>query len=238
VGSGFAGVKAGVLAGIVYIGSLALFNVLLLYVLKQDALHVISEQYPQVCSSAPAANSTSVEDCFSSVVTGYVPFLAFIGFFVSLIYAWVFGRVYEYFPAKGARTRGLMIAFVVLINLLYFGLIGIPFDQTAATALAIFALSMTVVYGVLMGTFYSRYTRRVDFGGGDLRIMVDGKDMTGKSRTFATKSVHELRAEPKAGNSFRVWVVSGGVTVEDNKSFETTMEVNGDGLLKAEWKKQ
>lgn len=239
MGSGFAGVKAGVIAGVVYIGSIALFNVLLLYILKQDVLKVISQQYPHLCPPVPATNSTGVEDCFSSVVVGYIPVLAFLGFFVSLLYAWFFGRLYEYFPAKGARAKGLMIALVVLLNLVFFGLTGVPFEQLAAIAITVFVVVATVGYGVLIGSLYRRYTKLVDFGnpGGVLKIMVDGRDFTGKSRTFATKSVHEIRAESTGGKSFKEWVVSGGVTVEDKRSFETTMEVNGDGILKADWGK-
>lgn len=236
MGSGFAGVKAGVIAGIVYIGSIALFNVLLLYVLKPDVLRIITQLYPQVCPRVPATNTTGVEDCFASVVSGYIPFLAFLGFFISLLYAWVFGRLYDLIPALGARTKGLAIALVVLLNLVFFGLTGVQFDQLATILITVFVLAATVGYGVMMGILYERYTSLVDFGktGGALRIKVDGRDFTGKSRTFATKSVHEIRAESASGKSFKQWVVSGGVTVEDNRSFETTMEVTGDGLLKAE----
>jgi len=239
VGSGFAGIKAGVVAGVVYIGAISLFNVLLLYVLKQDVLRVITQQYPTVCPAVPATNSTGVEDCFSYVVTGYLPFLAFLGFFVSLAYAWVFGRLYDLIPVKGARMKGLMVAFVVLLNLVFFGLTGVPFDQAASLLISAFVLAATCGYGIMMGLLYERYTKRVNFGdaSGGLKILVDGRDFTGKTRTFATKSEHEIRADAKGGNSFKEWVVSGGVSVEDNRSFETTMEVNGDGMLRADSRK-
>lgn len=236
MGSGFVGVKAGVLAGIVYIGSIGLFNALLLYALKPDVLAIITQQYPTICPVGASGNATSVEDCFSSVVVGYLPVIAFLGFFISLIYAYIFGRFYESFPGKGAKTKGIGVAFIVLLSLLYLGLTGVTFEPLDAEALLIFVLAATVVYGFLLGTLYRRYTKIVEIGSpsdSQLRIKVDGKDFTGKTRTFATKSVHEVRAEAPEGSSFREWVVSGGVTVEDTRSYETSMEVNGDGLLKA-----
>jgi hypothetical protein len=236
VGSGFVGVKAGVLAGIFYIGSIALFNVLLLYALKPDVLNIISQQYPTTCPLVAQGNATSVEDCFSSVVVGYLPVVAFLGFFVTLIYAYLFGRFFESFPGRGTKIKGIGLAFIVLLNLLYLQLTGVSFEPVEAEALLVFVLAATIVYGVLLASLYRRYTKTVEIGGpsgSQMRIKVDGRDFTGKTRTFATKSVHEVRAEAAEGSSFREWVVSGGVTVEDTRSYETSMEVNGDGLLKA-----
>ncbi|HUI86976.1 MAG TPA: hypothetical protein VLY21_07455 [Nitrososphaerales archaeon] len=240
MGSGFAGLKAGVIAGIIYIGAIALFNVLILYAFKQDVLNVIIQQNPKVCPAVPTVNSTSAEDCFNSVVVGYIPYLAFLGFFISLLYAWVFGRIFDLIPAKGATTKGVMMALVVLINLVFFGLTGVEFNEVAAVSITVFVLAATAGYGILIGRLYVRYTKRVSFGGAvqSLKIMVDGRDFTGKVRTFATKSVHNIRAESVGASSFKEWVVSGGVTVEDNRSFETSMDVNGDGILRADWKKQ
>jgi hypothetical protein len=36
------------------------------------------------------------------------------------------------------------------------------------------------------------------------------------------------------GSSFKGWSVSGGVTVDDPRSYETTMDVEGDGVLIAQ----
>ena len=61
--------------------------------------------------------------------------------------------------------------------------------------------------------------------------MVDGRDCTGKARTFATTSSHKVRAEAAEDASFKEWEAAGGITLEDVRSFETVMEVNGDGKL-------
>jgi hypothetical protein len=103
--------------------------------------------------------------------------------------------------------------------------------------LAGFLVIWTGTYGFILGRLYRRYTRMVRFESADeatLRIMIDGKDYTGRSRTFAYTSTHKARAEASGGLVFKEWNVSGGVTVEDPRSFETLMEVSGDGLLKAQ----
>ena len=73
----------------------------------------------------------------------------------------------------------------------------------------------------------------VTFGrnqGDEGRILVDGRDMTGKSRTFAFNSTHSIRADAREG-SFKGWATSGGVKVEDPRAYDTAMEIEGDGSL-------
>ena len=236
MGSFFAGVKAGTLAGTGYVGGLAAFNVILLYALKPDVLAVISQSYPSLCTATASSNSTAigVEDCFSSVVAVYVPFVAFLQFFVALAVAGVFGSLYEHFPGNGPIPKGLTMGVVVGISLLAVNLAGIDFDFAARIAVTTFFAFWTFVYGAAMGRLYRRYTRLVQFVSRDgraLRVLVDNRDYTGKSRTFALRSVHEVKAKTDEGSSFKEWSVSGGVSVEDPRSYETTMEVEGDGVL-------
>ncbi len=240
MGSFFAGVKAGTLAGLVYLGGIAAFNVAILYALKGDVLSQIRASYSAVCGGIPT-ESASLQSCFNSVVAIYVPFIAFIGFFVALVYSAIFGRFYEAFPGGRFWMKGETLAAVVGISLLYFGLSGIYFDYASKVAGTAFFVVWTLTYGLLMGKLYSRYTRVVRFESQDpslLKISVDGRDFTGKVRTFSLKSVHVLRAEVSEDASFKEWTVSGGVTVEDQRSFETEMDVNGDGLLKAQVSKK
>jgi len=236
LGSFFAGVKAGTLAGTAYVGVLAVFNVLLLYALKPDVLAIISQSYPTLCTTAVSANSTAigVEDCFSSVVAVYIPFVAFLQFFVALACSGVFGRLYEHFPGNGPTPKGLTMGAVVGISLVAFNLAGIDFDFVARVTATTFFVFWTLAYGAVLGRLYRRYTRVVQFVSRDgqaLRVLVDNRDYTGKSRTFALRSSHEVRAVTEGGNSFREWSVSGGISVEDPRSYETTMEVEGDGVL-------
>ena len=86
MGSFFAGIKAGTLSGVLYVGVLAVFNVILLYAMKQDVLNVINQYNPVACPS-PAMVNASVEDCFSSLVAVDVPFRAFVAFFITLLYS-------------------------------------------------------------------------------------------------------------------------------------------------------
>jgi hypothetical protein len=233
VGSTFAGVKAGVLAGVVYFGVLAFVNVLVLFTFQKDAIAVITANYPQSCS---APSNSSAYDCLVNVAQIQVPFVAFLGFFLSLVLAGVFGRLYEHVPGKDYKTKGISMGLLLLVVLTLVGLVGYTFDAAAAYITGAVEVVAAVGYGLLLGFLYARYTRRVEFvsaPGAPIRIVVDGKDFTGKARTFSSKSVHEIRAATSEESSFKEWVVSGGVTVEDDRSYETTMEVNGDGMLKA-----
>jgi hypothetical protein len=234
LGSFFAGIKAGTLSGIVYVGGLAVFNVVLLYALQPGALNAISQAYPQQCPMNPTVNG-SAADCFSSLVAVDVPFLAFIAFFVALLYAGAFGIYFDSLPTRSNTIKGLIMAFIVGVSLLFFGFAGYVFDTDSALATAIMMLLWTPVYGYLFGKLYKRYTRVVAFESQDptlLKVLVDGRDYTGKARTFAATSNHKLRAEVAEDASFKEWEPSGGITLEDARSFETVFEVNGDGALK------
>ncbi len=235
MGSFFAGIKAGTLGGTVYLGGFALFNVFLLYALKADALAVISQNFSQSC--LPATPGTSVEDCFNSVVAVYIPLIAFIGFFIALLYAGLFGRFYERIPGRTPFFKGETMAVVVGLNLLVIGLTGFAFDFVARVSLGVFFFAWTVVYGYLLGRLYRKYTRLVRFESQDptsIRILVGSRDYTGKEVTLAHTSTHQIRAEVADDASFKEWTVSGGITVDDARSFETAMEIGGDGLLKAQ----
>ena len=232
MGSFFAGIKAGTLAGVAYLGGLALFNVFLLYALKSDALQIISQSYSQVCG----VNSANLEECFTAVVVVYIPLIAFLGFFASLLYAGLFGRYYESFPGRSPILKGEVLGAVVGLNLLFFDLTGVYFDLPARVGLGVFFFFWTAVYGFAMGKLYRRYTRLVKFrsqDGASIRILVDGRDYTRKEMTFAFSSTHQVRADVAEGTSFKEWASSGGIVLEDSRAFETAMEVSGDGMLEA-----
>jgi hypothetical protein len=154
-----------------------------------------------------------------------------------MMFAGIFGGLYEAFPGKSPVPKGATLGVAVGITLLALGLTGIEFDLVARVVVTTFFILWTFAYGVLMGKLYRRYTREVQFVSRDekaLRVLVDGKDFTGRTRTFALKSSHEVRAGLDRGSSFKEWSVSGGVKVEDPQSFETTLEVEGDGVLIAQ----
>ena len=239
MGSFLAGFKAGTLASILYVGGIALFTVFVWYALKPDGLTAIAQT--NLCSTGTATNSTgSLENCFTLVLAYDVPFLAFIGFFIALLYAGVFGIFYDRFPGSPV-IRGETIAAVVGFNFVIFGFIGLYFDYESALAVAVFFLAWTVVFGYVLGKLYKRYTRLVSFESDDpdsLKVSLDGREVTGKARPLSLTSTHKLRADGAEGSSFREWVSSGGVSMEDSRSFETTFEVNGDGLVNGRFGKK
>jgi len=234
LGSFFAGIKAGTLGGIIYVGGIAVFNVLLLYALKAPVLHAISTSYPQSCPMVPNVNG-SAEDCFSSVVSVDVPFVAFVAFFITLAYSGIFGLYYDSLPKRGSTIKGLIFGAIIGFNLIFFGFSGYIFDSESASATAVLMVVWTPVFGYLLGRLYRKYTRLVEFSSQDpelLKVIVDGKDCTGKARTFATTSSHKVRADIAEDASFKEWEASGGIKLEDGRSFETAMEVNDNGSLK------
>jgi hypothetical protein len=234
LGSYFAGVKAGTLGGLLYIGGLAVFNVLLLYALKADVLASIQQSYAQTCTPVATVNSASIEDCFNSVVAVDVPYVAFVGFFIVLFYSGIFGSYYESFPGRGQLPKAQTAAAIAGLNLVLLGFSGFYFDYEAAVASVAFLVVWTIVFGYFLGRLYRKYTGVVEFKSQDdesLRILVDGHDYTGKARTFALSSSHKLRAEAADDASFKDWVAAGKVSLEDDRSFETLMEVNGDGTI-------
>jgi len=211
-------------------GGIAFFNAFLLTALKPEVLNVISQNYSQVCG----AGASSLEGCFDLVLAYDLPFLAFIGFFIALLYAGVFGLWYDRFPG-GTVIRGETIAAVVGLNLAFFGYSGFYFNSESELVGGVFFLAWTAVFGYVVGKLYRRYTRLVSFDSEDvesLKVVLDGREVTGKARTLSLTSTHKLEADVSEGASFKEWVSSGGVSLEDSRSFETTFEVNGDGLVK------
>jgi len=233
LGSFFAGIKAGTLGGIIYVGGLAIFNVVLLYALQSSALNAISQAYPQSCPISGGVNG-SAADCFQSVVSVDVPFIAFVAFFITLIYAGVFGLYYDSLPNRGSTVKGLIFAAVIGLSLVFFGFSGYVFDSTSEFATTLMMLLWTALFGYLLGRLYKKYTREVEFSSQNpelLKVVVDGRESTGRVKTFATTSNHKLRAEIAEDASFKEWQATGGVSLEDARSFETTMEVNDNGKL-------
>lgn len=228
MGSFFAGIKAGTLSGVLYVGGTAIFNVALLYALQPDVLDFIKNRYPSACATG------TIQDCFSSVVAVDVPYIAFVGFFVVLTYAGIFGMLYDSIPSRSPTAKGEAFAAVIGANLVFFGFSGFYFDYKSAIASGAFLVAWSIVFGYLLGRLYKRYTRLVAIQSQDptlLRIVVDGRDLTGKTRTFAVTSSHKIRAKAAEDASFREWQATGGLTVEDPRSFETVVEVNGEGTL-------
>ena len=236
MGSFFAGIKAGTLGGILYVGGMAAFNVGLLYADKPAVLNLISQSFSSICAQASgAATSTAVQQCFDSVVSVDVPYIAFVAFFISLIYAGLFGMFFDSLPAKAATWKGETFAGIIGVNLVFFGFSGFYFDTNSAAATSAFVIAWTILFGYVLGRLYRKYTRLVEISSQDeklLRVMVDGRDYTGKAKTFATTSSHKVRADVADDASFKEWEASGGISLEDSRSFETVMEVNGEGALK------
>lgn len=238
MGSFFAGVKAGTLGGILYAGGLGFFAAFVLVAFKQDVMAHITQQYANFCGATGApTNSSSLQFCYSSQFDISVPVFAFVIFFVALFWAVLFGIWYERVPGRGPATKGevLATAMVVVTFLVIGAPYGFAFDFDTTLASGTFLIAWSLVFGYVLSRLYRRYTRLVTMDSQNpdlLKVLVDGHDFTGRTRTFAYTSNHRLKAEVSSDASFKEWEVSGGLAVEDPRSFETVVEINGDGTLK------
>ena len=195
MGSFFAGIKAGTLSGILYVAGLAAFNVILLYALRGDVLNAINQSNPVSCPLVPNVNG-SVQDCFDLVVSVSVPFVSFVSIFVVLFISGLLGMYYDSFPSRSATVKGLffgaIVAFcMVFVVPLFFGLgLIYAFDLRSDVATAAFLLCWTPVFGYLLGRFYKKSTRAVEFNRQEqdlLKLVVHGRHSTRRLRTIASK---------------------------------------------------
>jgi hypothetical protein len=227
--SGLAGAKAGILGGIFFAAAAALFNAILLEAFKGSVLAAFQQN--SVCTTPP----TTPEDCFSTVLTADLPSLvAFPIAVFGILFGALYGMYFEYLPGRGYGVRALAIGLAMLIVMLFFRVAGLTADSTQTLIMYAFDAAAMLGYVVIIARFYRKYTREVEFKSPDperLKITVDHKNYTGKVKTLSLHSNHTIRAPSESG-SFHEWLVSGGISVLDSKSFETTMRVDGDGLLK------
>lgn len=164
---------------------------------------------------------------YTVVLTGAV-----LGVLVGVLY----GMYFEYIPGTTYAIRAIGLGLILLVLMIVIGGAG-NYSATDETELAILRAFDTVAmlgYAFILCRLYRRLTREVQFDSPNpekLKITVDGRNYTEKTRTLGIHSSHKVKATLEKGQ-FHQWLVSGGVTVEDPKSPETKMKVDGDGLLK------
>ncbi len=180
------------------------------------------------------AGTAATQNCFSTLLSTDIPSLVIFPLGVTgILFGGLYGMYFEYLPGQGYRIRAMAIGMAMLILLLLIGLAGITTNQLK-TIMDAFDVVAMLGYVVIIAHFYRRYTREVRFESPNpekLKITVDSKNFTGKTKTLSLHSSHTVRAPSESG-AFHQWLVSGGISVLDAKSFETTMRVEGDGLLK------
>ena len=229
MGSGLAGAKAGILGGIFLGAAIGISNIVLLEVFSSDVLQFLAG------NSSLCPNTVTPQDCFSTTL--YVSIPTYVMFPVAVfgvIFGGLFGAYFEYLPGVGYRIRALSIGLGLLVSILFFGVGGETLPGTTRAVMSALDLVLVVAYTLIVSRFYRKFTREVEFGSArpkELKVLVDGRNSTGRMKTFALNSTHKVRAEGD-GRGFKEWLVSGGVSVEDTKSFETTFKVEGNGLLK------
>jgi hypothetical protein len=229
LGSGLAGAKAGILGGIFLAAAVGICNIVLLLVFSSDVLQFLAG------NAALCPTTVTPQDCFSTTISVSIPtYVMFPVAVFGVIFGGLFGVYFEYLPGVGYRIRALALGLGLLIFILFFGVGGETLPGTTRAVMSALDLFLVLGYTLIIARFYRRFTREVEFGSArpkELKVLVDGRNSTGKMKTFAVNSTQKVRAEGD-GRGFKEWLVSGGVSVEDPKSFETSFNVEGDGLLK------
>jgi hypothetical protein len=226
-----AGAKAGILGGIFFAAAAGLFNIVLLEVFRSSVLAAF--QANVLCTTPP----TTPQDCLSTVLQADIPSIVMFPIAVlGIVFGALYGLYFEFLPGKGYRIRAVGIGMLMLIAMILFDVAGntTTTDVTQLSIMRSFDSIAMIGYALVIARYYKRFTREVKFESPNperLKISVDGRNWTGKVKTLAVHSEHTIKAPSESG-AFKEWHVSGGVSVLDSKSFETTMRVDGAGLLK------
>ena len=223
-----AGAKAGILGGIFFAAVAGLANWALMEAFSSAVLQVLSTI--SYCS-APAGTPQA---CLSTLINTNIPTLAVLQGASGILFGALYGTYFEFLPGNGYRIKAVAAGMLMLVVLLFLGLAGITIDRTQQVIMYVVDVVCMTGYVIITAHFYREYTREVKFESPNpesLKITVDHKNYTGKTKTLSLHSNHTVRAPSESG-AFHAWLVSGGVSVLDSKSFETTMRVDGDGLLK------
>ena len=216
------------LGGIFFAAAVGIVNWALLEAFSSSVLQALSTiSYCSGTAGTPQA-------CLSTLINTNIPTLAVLQGASGILFGALYGLYFEFLPGEGYRIKAVAMGMAMLIVLLFFGLAGITVDRTQQLIMYGVDLVCMIGFVVITAHFYRKYTREVKFESPNperLKITVDGKNFTGKTKTLSFHSTHTVRAPSESG-AFHQWLVSGGVSVLDSKSFETTMRVDGDGLLK------
>lgn len=226
--SGLAGAKAGILGGIFFAAVAGLANWALMEAFSSTVLQVLSTI--SYCSGPVG----TPQACLSTLINTNIPTLAVLQGASGILFGALYGMYFEFLPGNGYRIKAVAAGILMLVVLLFLGLAGITIDRTQQVIMYVVDVVCMMGYVVITAHFYREYTREVKFESPNpekLKITVDHKNYTGKTKTLSLHSNHTVRAPSESG-AFHAWLVSGGVSVLDSKSFETTMRVDGDGLLK------
>jgi hypothetical protein len=234
LGSARAGAKAGAITGLYFSGAAVALNAVVLLAFKSQVLSALGTGSSTCSQIGPASQAGTELFCYSSLFTSALPTF-FVGLLaISFIASVFFGVYFEFVPGRSYLRKALLVSLVMLVVMLNF-VLPIAGDGQQELLMITFEVVLAVGYAVISSRLYRRFTREVEFQSTDpskLKVMLGKRDQTGKKRTYSIGSTQEVTASPE-GRQFRVWLVSGGVTVGDPRNPTTTIKVLGDGLLKA-----
>ena len=192
----FAGAKAGILGGIFFAAAVGLVNWALMEAFSNTALQVLSTiSYCSGTEGTPQA-------CLSTLINTNIPTLAVLQGASGILFGALYGMYFEFLPGNGYRIKAVAMGVLMLVVLLFFGLAGITIDRTQQVIMYAFDVVCMVGFVVITAHFYREYTREVKFESPNpekLKITVDDKNYTGKTKTLSLHSNHTVRAPSESG---------------------------------------
>lgn len=146
------GIKAGVVAGVIYSIILAPFTYLTLILLREDIISMIM-------ASLPEGSSLTAEEIFSfTLLIGLVSvFIA--GIILGLIFGLIYGWAYEKIPGRTAIIKGIIFGIILwLIFSVILGFGNLGYGVTYYLYSLVEGLITSLIFGLLLGYFYNRFT--------------------------------------------------------------------------------
>ena len=201
---------------------------------KSQVLATLAKYETTNCAgSGPASQPGSAEYCFTALFTGPVLFFFLELLLIAFFFAIAYGLYFEVLPGGFSYLRKSILISLIMLVAVLFAVTPVVGDLQQLVIVLAAEVVLASVLSLVQARLYRRFTREVEFQSADpaVKIMLGRRNYAGKKRTFAVGSKQAVEAAAE-GKTFRSWLVSGGVTVDDAKSPSTSFHVNGDGLLK------
>jgi hypothetical protein len=146
------GLKAGLAAGIIYAGLVAVIVFLFFFIFSATEISNLKQIYPK--------NATQV---YQIILISYPTFYGILGLLVGVIFGVIFGASYKFLVGKTSSQKGAFLGiFMFMFNLLILGTVFYVRGTSSYFGLVSDVVSVvsTVAYGLILGFFYDRFERQ------------------------------------------------------------------------------
>ncbi|MEM2914978.1 MAG: hypothetical protein QXH91_06235 [Candidatus Bathyarchaeia archaeon] len=146
------GIKAGVIAGVIYSIILAPFTYFTLVLFKEDIISIIM-------ASLPEGYSLTAEEIFSFALLIAIISVFIVGIILGVIVGLIYGWAYEKIPGRTAIIKGIIFGIILwLIFSVILGFGNLGYGVTYYLYSLVGDLIAYLIFGLLLGYFYNRFT--------------------------------------------------------------------------------